>query len=231
MLFLFGTGSTHLTSKHFEQGTCSGCGQKGHIHCSIIGKYAHVFWIPFFPYEKEVIAQCHYCKRQYVLHEMPPEVQAEITQIKRATRHPFWHWLGLILAALFIASIIVTVIVTNKERNQNNSAYIANPQVADVYCYKYKEDNSSYNYSLMRIEAIRNDSLFFADNNYGCKYSSDVPKLNIESQYDTEELIVYTLDELKELLKSGDIVDIYRNLPILPEPTEQRGPAKISSKE
>ncbi len=231
MIIFFGTRSTHLNNKHFEHTVCPECGQKGHIYCSIFGNYAHVFWIPFFPYKKKAIAQCMYCKRQYSLYEIPDEIKNEVYHFKASVRTPVWHWLGLILAVFFIISITTGFLIygfkTTQERNENNNAYIASPEVSDVYSYKEEEENIS-GYSLMRIEAIQNDTIYFADNKYVTKYSSKVHELHADSLYDKENLIFYTLSELKTLLKEGKIIRIYRKPPVLLEEFEQHEPEIIS---
>ncbi len=130
MIIFFGTRSTHLNNKHFEHTVCPECGQKGHIHCSIFGNYAHVFWIPFFPYKKKAIAQCMYCKRQYSLYEIPDEIKNEVYHLKASAHTPIWHWLGLILAGCFITGFLIYGFKTTQERNKNNNAYIASPEVS-----------------------------------------------------------------------------------------------------
>lgn len=230
MIFFFGTRSTHLTSKHFEHTVCPECGQKGHIHCSIFGNYGHVFWIPIFPYTKEIVAQCMYCKRQYTPREMPPDMAKEAYELRTSARTPIWQWLGLILVGFFIINFMFFAYRSNKEKNEKNQTYIEAPQILDVYSYKNKKDGKT-EYSLMRVEGIQNDTVYFADNNYATNYSSDVLDLNVDSYYDRENIIYYTLSELKTLLEENKIMEIHRNLPVLPEEVEQRGPVTATDDE
>ena len=166
-MIIIGYREATLQTQTFDDGFCTNCGQKGTFACTVFSKYAHVMWIlPLFPIGKRTVVWCQHCGKEYKqLSEAPPNVQSQIMAFRRKSKAPFWQWTGLLLLAGFLVSAFFSV----QRETKNTRKYLESPEYKDVYFVKYDND-----YSLMYIVDIRDDSIFFSDNNYTVKSRSDV---------------------------------------------------------
>lgn len=204
-MIIYGSREATLPGRQFEDGFCTHCGQKGSIHATVYSRHAHLFWIPFFPYSKRIEIHCTNCGQAYHLHEINQPLQSEIEAFYRKKKAPLWQWTGLLLIA---ASIIINIVNTRRE-NSNTKSFIEAPQINDVYCIKY--DNG---YSLMYIDDIEEDSIFFISSDYYCTSFSDAKKLHQPQYYESDVVYGFSREELNALFyEEKSIKNIWRNLP------------------
>ena len=200
-MIIYGSKSSHLNSTSLEDATCPNCESVGQMFMSVYSNYAHVFWIPFFPFSKKVYASCNHCKATYTLNELPPELKDRCYTFQKSQKKPLWQFAGL---AGIILCIIVLNIMTGIALHQTDT-YFNNPMVNDVYKVKYEK-----NYSTMKIVEISGETIFFAENEYYVSSISKTSEIDEDENYDTEELLEFTLDELKEMRSKRIILSVHR---------------------
>lgn len=84
--------------------SCFSCGAKGYMSYMILGKYAHIMFIPLFPLGKKVHSYCEYCEYHCEYGSssgyMCPN---EATILLKQTPYPKWFFIGPALYALLCA--------------------------------------------------------------------------------------------------------------------------------
>ncbi|MDR2916306.1 MAG: hypothetical protein LBV74_16020 [Tannerella sp.] len=204
-MIIVGNREVQLQSKNFEEGFCTNCGQKGSICSAVFSKYAHVMWVPFFPYSKRKVIWCNNCGKELSINEISSVLQPKINEFYRKQRTPLWQWLGLLL----ICASLATGIAAKIKENKDTKVYIEFPEVNDVYCIKYDEG-----YSLMYIAEIQDDSIFFITSDYTILRYSSVKKLHQPELYESDSYYSFSKDELNELFYEDKFIKtIWRNLP------------------
>lgn len=89
-MIIFGSKKTLLDGAAV-QNACPHCQSKNTVQMLVYQKYAHVYWIPFFPIRKEAFTQCEHCKQVLEEKDFPYELQ----QISRVLRPNPKHLFGL----------------------------------------------------------------------------------------------------------------------------------------
>ena len=200
-MIIYGSKSSHVNTASLEDATCPHCDTTGQMEMSVYSDYAHIFWIPMLPFSKKVIASCRHCKAAYDLKEMPPELKDRCYTYQKSQKSPLWQYLGLAVIAFFI---ILGIIQSNLD-SKNTDAFLENPMLNDVYTVKYEK-----NYSTMKIVEIADETIFFSENNYYVTTSSKIREIEKAENYDTEDLLEFTLEELREMKNDKLIINIKR---------------------
>ncbi|MDR2147249.1 MAG: hypothetical protein LBE91_12395, partial [Tannerella sp.] len=210
MIIFYGTREARLSTKVFEDRFCPYCGQKGTVTCTVFSKHAHVFWIPLLPVGKREVIWCTHCGHEFKhAGETGPDLQKRIAAFSYRQKVPFWQWTGLLLLIAFIANTLIFGYLGARRETKNTELFIESPQVGDVYCVKYEKV-----YTLMAIDSIENDSVFFIENKYTMSFKSEAIQLHRDAFYDHDYIYGYTHDELKEMFhEDKSILNIWRNLP------------------
>jgi hypothetical protein len=99
-MIIYGT-KAHLLVTEGVAEQCAHCYSNNAIQMSVFQRYAHVFWIPFFPVNKTGVSQCIHCKQALRLKEMPAALRLSFDNLKLRTKTPYWTFSGLALIALF----------------------------------------------------------------------------------------------------------------------------------
>jgi len=102
-MIIYGTRTKELASEWLNE-KCPNCGEPNSLTMHVFQKYAHVFWIPFFPAGKIGISQCSHCQQVLKENKMPPEMKAALKEIKPRTKTPLWMFVG---TAISIVVLIV----------------------------------------------------------------------------------------------------------------------------
>ena len=208
MIIFYGSKSSHVKSAYLDDAVCPSCETSGQMVMSVFAFYAHVFWIPLFPLYKKVYANCNHCQAAYELKEMPQDLRDQCVKFRRGQRFPIWHFAGLIAICL----IILFGVFSDSNASRRQNAYLTNPQVNDVYVIQY--DNEDYStdevFSTMKIVEITSDSIYFADNNFYAEKGANVSTIDEDDNYNYEELMSSTIEELKGLKEKGFIYYIIR---------------------
>ena len=201
-MIVYGTRSSQLAKEMVPQ-KCTNCGTANSVDLYLFQKYAHVFWIPFFPVGKTGISQCNNCKQVLKQKEMPPSLQSSFENLRKDYKAPVWMFAGLALVAL----IIISATISNKRQDERNAKLILLPRHGDVFEIKTKSNQ----YTLYRVQEVKGDSAFLQLNNYETNKLtglSDLKRKGDEAYSD--ELFSFSKAELKAMLEKGEIMDIQR---------------------
>lgn len=198
-MIVYGSKSTELAKENLTD-KCPNCGTQNSIEMTVFQKYAHVFWIPFFPMGKTGMCHCENCKQVLELKEMPDSLKASYENLKAKTKTPIWMFSGLALLA-----ILITIgIITSKKNDEKNAQLILTPQIGDIFEIKTKDNQ----YTLYKIDQVEGDSVFVQTNNYETNKRTGLDDLK-NKEY-SEDVFGFTKTELKQMLENGEIVDIER---------------------
>ncbi len=86
---------------------CPNCEENNTTYIVIYSIYYHVFWIPVFPYQKEVVANCSECGFLRNEIKFGPELVKLFKEKRKDYRHPLWTYtLAIIFGGIIIAIII-----------------------------------------------------------------------------------------------------------------------------
>ena len=201
-MIIYGSKSKEL-AKEVLMDKCPNCGTQNSIDMHVFQKYAHVFWIPFFPMGKTGVSQCDHCKQVLKLKEMPPYLKTSYENLKAQTKLPIWMFSGLALFAV----LIVAAVISGKNKDERNAKLILAPKNGDVFEIKTKENQ----YTLYKIDEVQADSVFIRTNNYETNKASGIADLKRKGDNSySEEVYGFSKSELKKMLDQGEIIDINR---------------------
>jgi hypothetical protein len=182
---------------------CPNCGNHKTLEMHVYQKYAHVFWIPFFPIGKTAVSECNYCKHVLKLRQMPDSLSRAYHNLKGQTKTPLWTFSGLVLLA-----VLITVgVVSDRKNNEKNARLISSPKSGDVFEVKTKENQ----YTLYKVEDIEGDSALVRINQYETNRATGLADLKTkgESAY-SDDLYSFSKTELRIMLENGEILDVER---------------------
>jgi len=107
-MIIYGRNASKIGELNIQNSTCPHCENTGTQHISVFGKYAHIYWIPFFPLGKEVVAECVHCKRTISQKDFPSSLKNKYEDHKNQIKRPIWHWAGVgVIAALVLLFNII----------------------------------------------------------------------------------------------------------------------------
>lgn len=198
-MIFFGTNSSTIKTGKLSYVKCPHCENEVTMNYTVLGKYAHLYWIPFFPTGKEIFLQCNQCGTTYNLKDLDQKTKDRFRQEldKYPAKTPITH---------FSAAIILTIIagfafyMTNK-KDDDTLEYAKNPKVGDVYHYETPELKGHF--STMKITKITKDSIFVMVNGMETDSKSSIDKILKDSNYTLSD--AFTINELKEQTKDLEI--------------------------
>jgi hypothetical protein len=201
-MIIYGSKATLVAAENTQE-TCNNCGTQHSVQLSIFQKYAHIFWIPFFPIGKTAVTQCHHCKQVLKLNEFPPSLKLAYDNLKSNSKTPVWTFSGVALLAVF-------VVFSSYQSNLNdkrNAALILAPIHGDVFEIKTRDNQ----YTLYKVAKVQDDSVFIRFNQYETNKATGIPDLKRkgDAAY-SEETFSLSKSELKQMLEKGEITDIER---------------------
>ena len=200
-MIFYGSKGVHLHSEQVSGIKCSNCEQQTTHNISIFGRYAHVYWIPFFPLGKKGVSECTNCKVTLAPKEMNDQLKLAYSNVNVNAKSPLWYWSGLGIIALIIGIISYT----SSQHKKDAVVYINNPKAGDVYEYK----PTNY-YSLLKVASVSEDSVFVIANEYEMEMQSGLYKIDKVSNF-TAEPYGISRKRIKELFESKEILDVNRD--------------------
>jgi hypothetical protein len=201
-MIIYGVRNKEL-AKEVLLDKCTFCGTSNSIDMYVFQKYAHIFWIPFFPFNKTGISQCDHCKQVLKSKEMPPSLKESYNILKAQTKTPIW-----MFSASAIAAFLITMgIISDKENDKENAQQVLAPKKGDLFSVK----TSATSFTLYKVEQVEADSVFVRINNFVVDRRTGIEELK-EKQYNdySEEVYGYSKQELKKMLEKEEIIDIDR---------------------
>jgi zinc-ribbon family len=203
-MIIYGRSSSHLKTIQLNKEKCPHCGTEGSLIMSTYSRYAHIFWIPFFPLGRSSATQCQHCKQVLEAKQMPASIRQHHEVALVENRIPIWQFSGLALVAFFT----IGMIYSNKRDKEEQANFLQVPISGDVY--EVKTDQS--NYTLFKIASVMNDSIVVSYNKFEVNLPSGLNKIDKVENYSDTLYVLSTL-ELKKLFDEGKINDINRETP------------------
>jgi hypothetical protein len=181
---------------------CPECQTDTAMDYAIFGRYAHLYWIPFFPIGKHSIAVCTTCQTDFEIKNLRSEIKKKFdreTQKQRA-RMPVWFFSGSIVVALFIGYIAYSA---NETENLAQN-YAHHPKPGDVY--RVTADPGFY--STYKVSKVFKDSLYVFANDLQTDRRTGIDEINTPAHY--KELYAFARKEIETMQKDGRIYQIDR---------------------
>ena len=200
-MIFYGTKSTHIKNDRITNVDCPDCNTNVSMTYSIYEKYAHIYWIPFFPIKKLTFAECNACKKTFDQKELSGPIQQKLNHSKGRMSSPLWMYSGLFI----LCAIIAFAMYSSAQRGKDNIAFIDSPKVGDVYSV----DNSNGFYSTMKLEEISKDSLTLLLNNMEVDKKTGIDKIDLEKNYIEKYKIAKK--DLQKLFKENKIFEVDRH--------------------
>ncbi|MDY7395856.1 hypothetical protein UMM65_11420 [Aureibaculum sp. 2210JD6-5] len=200
-MIFFGSRSKHLKTERVSGLTCQHCQNQGSTNISIFAKYAHIYWLPFFPMGKTGVSECNHCKITLAPKDMNQRLKDSYYKVKSDTKTPIFHYFGLGLIGAFIILMIYAV----SAHKNDVKTYIENPRVGDVYDYKPNDY-----YSTLKVTEVTQDSIILTPNGYEIEKKSKLYKIDKSENY-TGKPYAIGKNELKRMYDNKTILDIDRD--------------------
>ena len=86
---------------------CPSCETYSWADVMIISHYFHIYFIPFFPIEKDANVICKTCGLKRYAMSFDKNLISHYDEIKRKYKHPPFTYIGLSVIILIIVSIII----------------------------------------------------------------------------------------------------------------------------
>ena len=198
-MIIFGSVSKEIGRGKIRT-TCINCQEPNTINMFIVQRYAHIYYIPFFPTEKNAFSECSGCN--HFLHEIQfsEKYKNGFKEIKSQIKTPLWMYTGLGIIAL----IIMAVFISGKQNDSENAELLLSPQKGDIYEIELPNEQ----YTIYKIDKVEGNTVYFFENEYTTNKLSGVSKL-LQKPFTTESYPVMKTD-LKVMLENGEIMDIER---------------------
>lgn len=205
MFVYYGTKGTHRLTAAVPGVACPACGTPNALRASVYSRYAHIYFIPFFPIGKPALAQCEHCQQVFEEKDMPADsLRPAVQTLKAQTKHPIWAWLG----AVAIAGLVVMGIVNGARDTRENQAYLQAPRAGDVYTVR-QDSSGTAQYSLLKVQSVSGNSVELVQNQYVTNSSHPIDNLNEPSRYSAEPFTLTRFD-LQIMQQKGQITDVDR---------------------
>ncbi len=199
-MIVYGTKAIHQKVDYIAD-SCPACNTPNAMQMNVFQRYAHIFWIPFFPAGKTGVSQCSHCKQVLKFNQMTPSLKMSYYNMKKQVNVPIWMFTGLALLAIGIT----VGVIADRNKSQKVSKMIFNLKKGDILDVKMK-DNA---FTLLKVTKVVGDSVFFVQNKFQIDQESGIDDLK-SKEYDTEEEVVATAD-LKNMDKKEQILDVERD--------------------
>lgn len=202
-MIVYGTNGAHVRTAPLPGVACPSCATPDQLNLSVFSRYAHIYWIPLFPYSKPTVAHCGHCQQAWEEKALPAELSGPAKALKKQTRAPLLHWAGLGV----IAVLMGVGVVANARDDRENQAYLTAPHVGDIYTVRAKADDR--NYSLLKVVSVKGPTVDVVANEYTIDNNHPIDKLNEPAKYSKEP---FTLNqfELKIMQNKGQLTDVDR---------------------
>jgi hypothetical protein len=154
-----------------------------------------------FPIKKTGDTHCLHCKQSFDQEEMTSPIRSAYELAKSKLRTPWWQFSGLVTSVLFIIWMVFALEnIEEKERQ-----YLAEPAIGDVYSYRIGD----FEYSMMRLAEIKNDTLYFQLNRRHAQRRSRVFGLN-QDKYYYKSTTCFTQEDLRGMYEDETVFSISR---------------------
>ena len=203
-MIFYGFKGAHLRTAPLPAGTsCPACATPDSLKASVYSRYAHVYWIPFFPFSKSALAQCEHCQQGWEEKTLPAELQPAVRALKKSTRFPLWNWAGVGVLVLGLAGASVA----GRYHERDRVAWLAAPHAGDIYTVHSPGDSTKY--SLLKVVSAKGNTVEVVGNDFETDDSSPISDLNAPEKYGKESQSL-TVFELQIMHNQGQLTDVDR---------------------
>lgn len=202
-MIIYGWSAKNIKQAPLENHECPHCQQKQSV-LVIFARYAHIFWIPLFPFKKSAVIVCQHCKNETDEKSIVLGAGVSVQQLKASVPMPKYLFAGLVILLVGIASLTYSGIQDSKAEQ----SYLQYPQVGDVYLIKSDDEPSEYNHYLLKVRDVAGDSLSVSMSSYF--YNGIVTELDPKDGfYD----VMYTIHKssIQAFKESGDLKKVMRD--------------------
>jgi len=202
-MIFYGTNGAHVRTAPLPDVACPSCDTAGSLNVSVFSRYAHIYWIPLFPYSKPLVAQCSHCQQAWEEKALPPAISGPAKDLKKETRAPLLHWagLGIILVLLGFGA------VAGARNDREDKAFLEAPHVGDIYTVRAKDGDDTY--SLLKVVAVKGPTVDVVPNEYTINKSDALAELNEPAKYSKESFSLSQY-ELKVMQNKGQLTEVDR---------------------
>ena len=201
-MIFYGTKGKHFATFDLPPATCPACHRPGQLRAGLVSRYAHVYWIPLFPYQKVAVVQCGACGWDTTT--PPAELAPAVRALKQQATHPYWTWSGLgVLALLLLGGFLLGI----RDHHQDE-ALLTSPRTGDVYTVRSDSANVA-SYSLLKVRRVSGNSVELLANKFQTDDSSPFPDLDKAHCYNPEPFVLTRLD-LQIMRRKGELTDVDR---------------------
>jgi len=197
-MIIFGTRNKAISQETF-QGKCMHCGQVATVQFVVVQRYAHVFWIPFFPIGKKGVSICSHCKQTLTVKEFNDEYREFYNQVKQNRRPPFYMYSGLILLGL----LITAAVIAGKKDEARLRERIAHPRAGDVYSIKEGQGR----YTLYKVADTAKDSVYILFHLMEISREKGLNMLKSQDLYDNKKQ-AFSIGEIESMHKEGKLIAV-----------------------
>ncbi|MBF9224115.1 S26 family signal peptidase [Hymenobacter ruricola] len=202
-MIFYGYKGTHVRTAPLPGVACPFCAATDTLHVSLFSRYAHVYYIPLFPFSKPLAAACTSCHMSWDNKALPAALQAPLRAVKQDTRMPLWTWSGTALLLLGLG----WAAVAGARNDRENNAFLAAPHVGDIYTVRAKDDDK--NYSLLKVVGVKGPTVDVVANEYVINNNHPIDELNAPNKYSKESFSLSRF-ELQIMQNKGQLTDVDR---------------------
>lgn len=202
-MIVYGTKASTLKNGQIINVDCPNCNANTSMKYSVFGKYAHLYWIPLFPFEKITAAECNSCKKTYLYKDLPQNIKIKLDREKEkhGSKIPVWMFSGLFL----ILGGIAYGFYSSDKSDREAVEYIKNPKAGDVYSYVISQSR----YTAIRVDKVVKDSVYLTDNDYETDQTTGIEEIDVPKNY-TINKEVLTKEGIQKMFKDKLIFEINR---------------------
>ena len=202
-MVIYGYKGSHLNTSPLPGAVCPACSSFNTVRTSIYSQYAHVYYIPFFPFSKKALTECQSCQQGWEEKSLPHQLQSAVKTAKKSTRFPLWHWAGVGVLTLGLA----WAAVAGQRHERDRNAWLVAPRAGDLYTVHSPGDSTKF--SLLKVVSAHGNTVEVVQNEYEIDSNDPVSELNAPSKYSNESESLTQLD-LQIMHNKGQLTDVTR---------------------
>ena len=203
-MILYGSKGAHLRTTPLPGASCPGCATPNTMKASVYSRYAHVYYIPFFPVSKTALTQCDHCQQAWEEKSLPTQLQPTVRELRKSTRFPLWSWVGVALLVLGLAGASIA----GRYHEHDRVAWLAAPHAGDIYTVHSPGDSTKY--SLLKVVSAKGNTVEVVGNEYETDDRSPLAELNSPEKFGQQTESLTVLD-LQIMHNKGQLTDVKTN--------------------
>jgi zinc-ribbon family len=198
-MIFYGSRAKSIKTGKIRAVLCPNCEKETDMVYDVYGRYAHVYWIPFFPISKTNVVECNSCKATYDLKNLDEKVKQKFQRETEVnpTKNPIWFFSGL----FGIIAIIGLVVFFNYIDKNNTNDFGKNPKAGDIFY----ETTPKGAYSTSKILQVTKDSISVLQNNMETDQKTSVDEIAAKPE-NYEYPVTISKKYYLEMIKNGDSI-------------------------